>query len=113
MLRKPDGDDLRRMRLAANRSTEEMAKKIDKSRVTYEKYESGETKIGHIDALTLCIYCNLDISPFLNQFTELENRFSQYKGKDDDKKPNSRDSSKKKNPHKQFPEEQQETATDP
>ncbi|WDE06127.1 helix-turn-helix transcriptional regulator [Thalassomonas viridans] len=99
MLYLPKGDDLRRMRLASNRSSEECAKHIGKSRPTLENYESGKTEIGLIDSIKLCAFCGFDVTPFTSQFEHLKDKFAQYKYKDldDETKPNQRRVSKKKN----------------
>ena len=91
------GADLRRMRLSRNYTTAEMAKKIGVSRITYERYESGESRISWNAGLNFCVFCGLDISPFTQQLKELENQFSQYRDLDDETKPNTRRASTKKN----------------
>ncbi|WDE05242.1 helix-turn-helix transcriptional regulator [Thalassomonas viridans] len=97
------GEDLRRMRLSRNLTTAEMAEIIGVSRITYESYESGKTKIELNAGLQLSEHCGIDVSPIKNQVLELKNLFSQYKYKDldDETKPNSRRASKKKNHLKQ------------
>ena len=91
------GADLRRMRLSRNITTAEMAKKLGVTRITYERYESGESRISWNAGLNLSVFCGLDITPFTNQLKELENLFSQYKDRDDENNPNQLRASSKKN----------------
>ncbi|WDE11760.1 helix-turn-helix transcriptional regulator [Thalassomonas haliotis] len=98
------GDDLKRMRLSCNRTTDEMAKKIGVTRQTYEKYEAGTSQIRLEDGLRLMVYCKIDISPILNHFIGLKKLFSQYK-EFDDEQPNRYRASTKKDHLKPGPEE--------
>ncbi|WP_281561159.1 helix-turn-helix transcriptional regulator [Thalassomonas sp. RHCl1] len=91
------GDDLRRIRLSVNRSTEEMAKVAGVHRTTYEKWEKGVGFPRGDQLLLLMLYCQFDISQIINGLDALKKEFSQYKDKDDDYQPNSCRASKKKN----------------
>ncbi|WDD99429.1 helix-turn-helix transcriptional regulator [Thalassomonas actiniarum] len=85
MFRFMTGDDLRRMRLSCNRTTEDMAKKISVSRTTYEKYEAGLEQPTPAHAFALNIYCRVNIIPLFTQLRELINHFNQYKDFKNDK----------------------------
>ncbi|WDE05075.1 helix-turn-helix transcriptional regulator [Thalassomonas viridans] len=98
------GDDLRRMRLYCNRTSEEMAKKISVSLSTYEKYEAGleQPKASHL--LVLNLYCRLSLTPLLIHIRELINYYNPYKDFKNDKTNSNRISAKQKH-HKPEPEE--------
>ncbi|WDE04100.1 helix-turn-helix transcriptional regulator [Thalassomonas viridans] len=91
------GADLKRMRLSRNYTTEEMAEMLGVSRITYERYESGQSRISWNAGLNLTIWCGYDISVFLKQMESLKQEFSQYKDQKDETKPNTQRASSKKN----------------
>ncbi|WDE09004.1 helix-turn-helix transcriptional regulator [Thalassomonas viridans] len=91
------GDDLRRIRLSANRSTEEMAKIAGVNRTTYERWERGIGFPRGDKLIMLLLYCKFDISQIIDGVEALKTEFSQYKDLDHDEQPNSYRISKKKN----------------
>lgn len=105
------GDDLRRIRLSVNRSTEEMAKVAGVHRITYEKWERGVGFPRGDKLLLMMFYCQFDISQIIDGLDSLKKEFSQYKDQDNDYQPNSCRVSKKKN-HLRPSEEDDEFKTE-
>lgn len=97
MFRPTTGDDLRRMRLAANRTTEQMAKVAGVTRVTYEKWEKDESEPRMNQAYAMQVYCRFNLSGIFDRYDELEKEFERYKKIVDDAKPNARRASANKN----------------
>ena len=91
------GDDLRRIRLSVNRSTEEVARFVGVNRTTYEKWEKGVGFPRGDKLLLIMLYCQFDISQITDGLDALKAQFSQYKDLDDDNQPNHYRFSKKKN----------------
>ncbi|WP_420794519.1 helix-turn-helix domain-containing protein [Thalassomonas haliotis] len=85
------------MRLSRNYTTAEMAEKLGVSRITYERYESGESRISWNAGLNLTMWCGYDVTAFLKQMEKLKLEFSQYKEQNDETTPNASRASAKKN----------------
>ncbi|RZG01608.1 XRE family transcriptional regulator [Pseudoalteromonas sp. CO348] len=73
---KYNGDDLRRMRLAAQKTTQQMADLVGISRQTYENYENGVSRIPWDHFQVWCKYCDIDLSPIIKQFQALRSLIS-------------------------------------
>ncbi|WDE01004.1 helix-turn-helix transcriptional regulator [Thalassomonas actiniarum] len=97
MFRPITGADLKRMRLSANRTTEQMAKVAGVSRVTYESWEKGKSEPRMNQSYALQAYCQINLSPIFSRFDELKKEFDRYKMLVDDKQPNQLRASARKN----------------
>ncbi|NQZ83266.1 MAG: helix-turn-helix transcriptional regulator [Colwellia sp.] len=77
------GDDLKRMRLAANKTTVDIAKVIGVSRITYENWEKdiGQPKINQF--LIIGSYCSINLKPLLNQFNLLKKQLKNIRMNDE------------------------------
>ena len=66
------GDDLRRMRKAAKKTTVQMAKRAGVTRQAYELWEKdvGQPKISQF--FSLMIFCSMDLDSIKNQFNQLK-----------------------------------------
>lgn len=64
------GIDLRCMRLAANKTTLEMAEKVGVKRATYENWEKDIGSPNMNQFLELCEFCDFDVSPIRRQFRQ-------------------------------------------
>ncbi|WP_440054967.1 helix-turn-helix transcriptional regulator [Pseudoalteromonas sp. T1lg65] len=65
------GNDIRRMRLAAKKTTQEMADLVGISRQTYENYENDIGRFSHEYFQVWCMHCGIDLSPIIEQFMVL------------------------------------------
>jgi DNA-binding XRE family transcriptional regulator len=76
------GDDLKRMRLSANKTTVDIAKVIGVSRITYENWEKdiGQPKINQF--LIIGSYCSINLTPLLNQFKILKQQLKNIRMND-------------------------------
>ncbi|MFT5758955.1 MAG: transcriptional regulator with XRE-family HTH domain [Alteromonadaceae bacterium] len=90
------GNDLKRMRLAKNKKTLEMAKVVGVSRVTYENWEKGigQPKINQF--LILGSYCSINFKPLLHQFDFLKQKLKNIRMNDEDNTISKRATSGKK-----------------
>jgi len=77
------GDDLKRMRLAANKTTVAIARVVGVSRITYENWEKdiGQPKINQF--LIIGSYCSINIKPLLNQFNLLKKQLKNIRMNDE------------------------------
>ncbi|WDE12332.1 helix-turn-helix domain-containing protein [Thalassomonas haliotis] len=95
--RRITGDDLKRMRLSCNYTTEEMAKVAGVKRATYERWERGETEPKMNQSHALQAHCRMDVAPIFTKYDELKEMFTSYKNiYDSDDKPNQVRASKTK-----------------
>jgi DNA-binding XRE family transcriptional regulator len=77
------GDDLKRMRLSANKTTVNIAKVVGVSRITYENWEKdiGQPKINQF--LIIGSYCSINLNPLLNQFKILKQQLKNIRRNDE------------------------------
>ena len=101
------GDDLKRMRLSCNYTTQQMAKIAGVKRATYERWERGETEPKMNQSHKLQAYCRMDVAPIFTKYDELKEMFTSYQNiYDTDDKPNQVRASKTKKFLNPNPQEQ-------
>ncbi len=65
------GEDLRRMRIAAGKTTQQMADLVGISRQTYENYENDIGKFSYAYFQVWCDHCGINLNPIREQFKAL------------------------------------------
>ncbi|MDF2177012.1 helix-turn-helix transcriptional regulator [Aliiglaciecola sp. CAU 1673] len=70
-----NGNDLRALRLHANRTTSQMAEIAQVTRQTYENWEKdvGQPKINQF--ISLCVHCGLDASGLVRSLKSITSQF--------------------------------------
>jgi len=92
------GDDLKRMRLDCNYTTEEMARIAGVKRATYERWEKGETEPRMNQSYKMQAHCRFNLAPMFDKFDDLKEQFTSYQNiYDTSDKPNQLRASKTKN----------------
>ena len=67
-----NGDDLYAMRKSKGKTTKQMAQHLGVTRNTYENWEHGVGEPKMSQFIKLCVFCAVDVSPLLNQFSSLK-----------------------------------------
>lgn len=73
------GDDLRRMRKVAGKTTLEMAKMVGVERGTYENYEKGVSKFPYEYFEIWCDTCGINLNPLREQILALRDKIDDAK----------------------------------
>lgn len=73
------GDDLRRMRKVAGKTTSEMARLAGVERGTYENYEKGVSKFPYEYFEIWCDACGVNLTPLRDQIKALREKIDDTK----------------------------------
>ncbi|MCO7199781.1 helix-turn-helix transcriptional regulator [Pseudoalteromonas sp. OANN1] len=73
------GDDLRRMRKVAGKTTQEMANLVGVERGTYENYEKGVSKFPYEYFEVWCDACGINLNPLREQILALRDKIDDAK----------------------------------
>ncbi|AUJ72640.1 MULTISPECIES: helix-turn-helix transcriptional regulator [Pseudoalteromonas] len=73
------GDDLRRLRMSADKTTQQMADLVGIRRQTYEEYEKGIRKFSFEYFLEWSTYCGMDVNPITDYFMDLRTKMQDVK----------------------------------